>query len=106
MRRIPVVGVSVPCVLRATALVLLCAAVPAQADWKRDYALGLRAIEQGDWAEAERHMRAAIAEGIALHLRCRSIPLAEHVRRRGLRDPAEPDHDPRDQRHLHRDGGW
>ena len=48
--------------LRGLALLLLCLATPAAADWKREYALGLRAVEQGDWPAAERHMRAALAE--------------------------------------------
>lgn len=43
-------------------LVLLAIAAPVHADWKRDYELGLRAVAQGDWAEAERRMRAAIAD--------------------------------------------
>lgn len=45
------------------AMLLLLALVPvARADWARDYDLGVRAIEQGDWAEAERRMRAALSE--------------------------------------------
>jgi hypothetical protein len=45
------------------ACLLLGALVPAaRADWARDYDLGVRAIEGGDWAEAERRMRAALAE--------------------------------------------
>ena len=45
------------------AWLLLALLVPvARADWARDYDLGVRAIEQGDWAEAERRMRAALAD--------------------------------------------
>lgn len=35
---------------------------PARADWMRDYDRGLKAIEQGNWAEAEASFRAAMRE--------------------------------------------
>lgn len=40
----------------------LLAAAPAQADWKKDYDRGLKAVESGQWAEAESAFRAALAE--------------------------------------------
>lgn len=39
----------------------LCAGV-ARADWKKDYDRGLKAIEAGQWAEAEAAFRAALAD--------------------------------------------
>ncbi len=41
---------------------LLGLAQPASADWRRDYDLGRRAIEEQRWEEAERLMRSALRE--------------------------------------------
>lgn len=47
----------------ALALALAAGLVaPAAADWKREYNLGLKAIEAGDWAEAEARFRQALRE--------------------------------------------
>jgi hypothetical protein len=46
----------------AVALALQCGARDAAADWKKDYDLGLKAVEAGQWAEAERAFAAAIAD--------------------------------------------
>src|SRR5688572_23767186 len=43
----------------------------AQADWKKDYDRGLKAIEDGKWAEAEAAFRAALAEDPAPNARKR-----------------------------------
>ncbi|HET6603541.1 MAG TPA: hypothetical protein VFG21_04905 [Xanthomonadaceae bacterium] len=52
--------------VRAGLLAVLVAAAllstPAAADWRREYDLGLRAVQSGDWAAAERHMRAALRD--------------------------------------------
>lgn len=47
---------------RGVALLGLACALPAHADWKRDYDRGLRAFEKQNWAEAEAAFRAALAE--------------------------------------------
>ncbi|MBB5208816.1 hypothetical protein [Chiayiivirga flava] len=44
------------------ALLGLACALPAHADWKRDYDRGLRAFEKENWADAEAAFRAALAE--------------------------------------------
>jgi hypothetical protein len=46
----------------AVGLALQCGAREAKADWKKDYDLGLKAVEAGQWAEAERAFAAAIAD--------------------------------------------
>lgn len=46
----------------ALALALALASTPAFADWKRDYALGERAVRAEDWAEAEARFRQAARE--------------------------------------------
>ena len=46
----------------AAAVLLALGAGAAQADWKKDYDRGLKAIEQGQWAEAEAAFRAALAD--------------------------------------------
>jgi hypothetical protein len=46
----------------ALALGALVATPSAQADWKRDYETGLRAMEEGRWADAEAAFRAALEE--------------------------------------------
>ncbi len=46
---------------RAACALLLAFAAPAHADWKDDYARGVRAAENGNWAEVESRMRAALA---------------------------------------------
>ncbi len=46
----------------AVALALALASAPAFADWKRDYALGERALRAEDWAEAEARFRQAARE--------------------------------------------
>lgn len=48
--------------LRWIVLLLVLLALPAAADWKRDYALGERAVRQSQWAEAERLFRQAARE--------------------------------------------
>ena len=40
----------------------LACALPAHADWKRDYDRGLRAFEKQNWSDAEAAFRAALAE--------------------------------------------
>lgn len=50
--------------LLSIALVCVLGTLPtrvAHADWKRDYDLGVRAVEAGKWAEAETLMRSALA---------------------------------------------
>lgn len=44
------------------ALVLAAIALPARADWKRDYDRGTRAYSREQWSEAEAAFRAALAE--------------------------------------------
>jgi hypothetical protein len=44
------------------ALVAALAAAPAQADWRKDYDRGLKALEDGRFAEAESAFRAALGE--------------------------------------------
>lgn len=46
----------------AAAFALALAATPAAADWKKDYDRGLKAIEDGQWAEAEAAFKAALAD--------------------------------------------
>jgi tetratricopeptide (TPR) repeat protein len=46
----------------AGAIVLALVAAPAAADWKKDYDRGLKAIEDGQWAEAESAFKAALAD--------------------------------------------
>jgi hypothetical protein len=50
------IGARAACVLL---IVFVCAA-PAHADWKDDYARGVRAASDGNWAEVESRMRAAL----------------------------------------------
>jgi hypothetical protein len=60
---------------RPLALLALCAlglvAVPAAADWKRDYGFGQQAYEKGNYAEAEQLMKSALAEEPAASARKR-----------------------------------
>jgi hypothetical protein len=51
------IGVRAACVL----LVAFACVAPAHADWKDDYARGVRAVSDGNWAEVESRMRAALA---------------------------------------------
>ena len=44
------------------ALGLACVALPAHADWKRDYDRGARAFEKQNWSEAEAAFRSALNE--------------------------------------------
>jgi tetratricopeptide (TPR) repeat protein len=44
------------------ALIVALAAAPAQADWRKDYDRGLKALEDGRFAEAESAFRAALGE--------------------------------------------
>jgi hypothetical protein len=46
----------------AAAIGLALCAGAARADWKKDYDRGLKAIEAGQWAEAEAAFRAALAD--------------------------------------------
>jgi tetratricopeptide (TPR) repeat protein len=46
----------------AIAVLLALGAGAARADWKKDYDRGLKAIEAGQWAEAEAAFRAALAD--------------------------------------------
>ena len=41
---------------------IACLALPAHADWKRDYDRGMRAFEKENWSEAEAAFRAALSE--------------------------------------------
>lgn len=46
----------------SVAIALLLPAAPAVADWKNDYDRGLRAVDAGNWAEAEAAFRAALGD--------------------------------------------
>ena len=56
---------------RLLALLLLAIALPAHADWRRDYDSAQKAIEKGSWAEAEQLMKSAASEEPAASARKR-----------------------------------
>ncbi|MGH8028791.1 MAG: hypothetical protein ACREO3_02540, partial [Arenimonas sp.] len=55
----------------ALALALVVPSPAARADWKRDYSFGQQAYEKGNWAEAEKLMKSAMAEEPAASARKR-----------------------------------